>query len=664
MNTSRLCLALGAAGLLLVHAASNSSERSRDFARHGPDAEARVIVTYKQTRATALSVRLENNDQAVQEAQTLNQRHALDLRDGRTIAPRTQVLISRTMNAERLRQTLAADPDIASVTIDHWRHPHAAPNDPLYPSGQASPYPAVGQWYLRAPAAPVVSSINAEGAWNTTTGSSSIVVAVLDTGIRPEHPDLAGKLLPGFDFVHTTANGNDGSGNDGDPSDPGDWVSSADLSNSAFSSCTVTSSTWHGTQTAALIAAATNNGTGIASVGRNVMLLPVRVLGKCGGFDSDIIAGMRWAAGLSVGGVPANPNPARVLNLSLGSSGSCETGSSTYTDTIATLNGMGVVVVASAGNDDLDVNAPGNCPGAIAVAGLRHAGTKSGFSSLGSTVALAAPAGNCVTENGICQYPIVTAANTGTTTPVSSAYTSGLGEVSLGTSFSAPLVSGTAALMLSANPALTAAQLRSLLTGTARAFPSTGGSTGIRTCDTPDTVEQSECYCTPTTCGAGMLDTQAAVQAAAAGRAVAHLGGTPPLVTPGATVSLDGSASSGANSAAIATYLWEIIDGAALATMTSANNASSVAFATAASATSGTFTVRLTVTDATGNSASATQRLTLGTAPTVVTATPSTESDSGGGGGGGGAFDIGWGALIMLGLAAIARGHRRPSSAA
>jgi len=670
MTFSRLSLALCTAGLLLASPWAGSTESSRDFTRSGPNGlqGGRVIVTYKQNLASALSARLQDIG-SVREAQTLNQRHGLDLQDGRTLAPRTQVLISNTASNERLLQALAADPDVASVSIDRWRHPHAAPNDTLYPSGLVGVTPAAGQWYLHAPSGGVVSSINAAGAWDTTTGSASVVVAVLDTGVRPDHPDLVGKLLPGFDFVHQAANGNDGDVADGDPSDPGDWINSADKTGSnsaAFSTCTVTNSSWHGTQTAALVGAATNNGIGMAGTGYHVMVLPVRVLGKCGGFDSDIISGMRWAAGLSVTGIPTNPHPARVINLSLGSTGSCETaGSTTYTDTIATLNGMGVVVVASAGNDSLAVNAPANCPGAIAVAGLRHAGSKNGYSSLGSAAAIAAPAGNCVSSSGVCQYPILSASNTGNTVPATNTYTSGVGDYGVGTSFSAPMVSGTIALMLSSNPSLTATQVRSLIASTATPFPITGGTSGIATCQSPGTTAQDECYCTTDTCGAGMLNAQAAVQAAAAGHAVAHLGTTPPLVAAGSSISLDGSGSTPANGATVNAYLWELIDGNGLATITSANNASSVTLNTLAGST-GNFTIKLTVTDSANNTGFATQTFTLGSSASVVTAysaaVPSSSGDSGGGSGG--ALDLGWALIAALaGGAALkgrAQGRRTP----
>lgn len=681
MSLRPLCLALSATGLLLVSPMGNSAEHSLDLARSGPATGGRVIVTYRQTQASAMSARIHSAAQAsspLREAQTLNQRHGLDLRDGRTVSPHTQVLMSSTLSSEQLRQRLSADPDIASVAIDRRRHTHTAPNDPLYAAGQASPYPSSGQWYLRASGGTTVSAINAEGAWNTTTGSSSIVVAVLDTGVRPEHPDLQGKLLPGYDFVHQVGNANDGDGNDGDPADPGDWISLADLTGSdraAYASCsTATDSSWHGTQTAALIGAATNNGVGMASAGRHVMVLPVRVLGKCGGFDSDIIAGMRWASGLDVAGTTRNPNPAKVVNLSLGYPDVdeitrqrivCSSTNSPYPSVVEELRQAGVVVVASAGNDDLAVNTPAQCPGIVAVAGLRHAGDKSGFSSLGREVFIAAPGGNCDTSdvNALCAYPILSATNTGTRGPISSTWSNGLSQAGLftqglGTSFSAPLVSATAALLLAVNPSLGPSQIKTLISDNARPFPSTGGLKKDDGTDYPQCAEpagtssankQQNCYCNTTTCGAGMLDTQAAVQAAAAGRAVAHLGGTNPLVTPGSSVTIDGSSSTAASGASLASYLWELIDGGSLATITSANNASSVTLSTVSSTTSGTFTVRLTVTDSLGNVGQATQVFTLGTAPSIVTAVPVTTTTSGSGGGGG-ALDLSWVALGLLSL--------------
>lgn len=275
-----------------------------------------------------------------------------------------------------------------------------------------------------------MSAINAVGAWALTTGASSIVVAGLDTGVLTTHPDLAGQLLAGYDFVSSTTAGQCGSGE------------------------AATNSSWHGTQTASIFGAQTHNGIGMASVRYDV-----RVLGKCGGSDSDIIAGMLWAAGLT--SMPtANPNPAKVINLSLGGSGSCH---AAYQDAVNQLVAAGVTVVAAAGNEEgLAVGVPANCTGVIAVAGVRHSGTKVGFSSLGPEVALSAPGGNCINSTGACLYPILTATNSGTTTATTHTYSSG-SNYSVGTSFAAPMVAGAAALMLSVNPALKPAQIKSLL---------------------------------------------------------------------------------------------------------------------------------------------------------------------------------------------------------
>jgi len=268
-------------------------------------------------------------------------------------------------------------------------------------------------------------------------------------------------------------------------------------------------------------------------------VLPVRVLGKCGGLDSDIIAGMRWAAGLSVPGVPANPTPARVINMSLGGDGAC---SAAYQQAIAEVNAVGTVVVASAGNSSGHaVGVPANCSGVLAVGGLRHVGTKVGFSSLGPEVAISAPGGNCVnTATGTpCLYPILTSSNTGTTTPLENIYTDSFNP-SLGTSFSAPLVSGTVALMLSAQPSLLPSQVKVLLQAAARPFPPLGSIVGdgtpVPACTAPSSADQNECYCSTATCGAGMLDAGAALAAAAKSNAI---GAATPAVVEYYNASLD-----------------------------------------------------------------------------------------------------------------------------
>jgi serine protease len=356
-----------------------------------------------------------------------------------------------------------------------------------------------------------------------------VVVAVLDTGVRFDHPDLrrfsdGGTLLDGYDFVTNDFMGNDGSpGRDSDPSDPGDWLSADDLTSEAALAINCTSqsadvgaSSWHGTQTAGLIGATTQNARGMAGIGgpnRNVLVLPLRVLGKCGGFDSDIIPAMRWAAGLSVPGLSKNPNPARVINLSLGGVGEC---SAAYQDAIREINQAGVVVVAAAGNSiGGAVNTPANCTGVVAVAGLRHTGTKVGYSDLGPEISLSAPAGSCVNLGGVCLYPLLTTSNSGTTTPVlaDETYTDdGIGAT-YGTSFSSPLVAGTAALMLVAQPDLNPDEVSKLLRQSVRAFPSSGEAADTPQCAVGSSSGSSDgaCYCTTSTCGAGMLDAGAAV---------------------------------------------------------------------------------------------------------------------------------------------------------
>ncbi len=505
---------------------------------------ARVIVKYKADSpilAKGAAASASATARHAVEAQALGARVGIALSTGAGLSERAHVVTARGITSEQLAKRLAAESDVEYAVPDRRVHIVAAPNDPLYAAGPpingTSGGPAVGQWYLHAPAGDIQSSINAEPAWDALTGGSTIVVGMIDTGVRFDHPDLlraaaGGNLLPGYDMIADPDTANDGDGRDSDPSDPGDWVTDAEISQQGgpFYQCVPQAepSSWHGTQTSGLVAALANNGIGMAGAARNVLLLPVRVLGKCGGYDSDVIAGMLWATGLSVPGVPANPTPARVLNLSLGGDGAC---TSAYVDAVGRINAAGTVVVVAAGNDaGHALGAPANCPGVIAVTGLRHVGTKVGFSDLGPNVAISAPGGNCVniSAGSPCLYPILTTSNAGTSTPVADAsggsiYTDSF-NASLGTSFAAPLVAATTAMMLSAQPTMAPSQVRALLQATARPFPTTGGTitsgspapqcAAPQPIDAPQ-VDQLECYCTTSTCGAGVLDAGAAVRAAA-----------------------------------------------------------------------------------------------------------------------------------------------------
>lgn len=530
---SLLALSLGLAGLPIGLSAATATASASN------EAQARVIVRFRAAAPSVLAKPMATRAAAAEVADLAGQRaHALALRTGLaargglraglSLDARTQVVRAQGLSSADLARRLAADPEVELVEVDHLRRHSLVPNDPAYATVAGSG-PAAGQWYLKPPAGETVSSINAPTAWDRTTGSGAIVVAVLDTGVRKDHPDLAANLVGGYDFVAynnnqaPTAQGlafaNDGNGHDSDASDPGDWVTQADVNAGTFgndcSSDDEGNSSWHGTRVAGLIAAVSNNGLGMAGVAWGAKVLPVRVLGKCGGFDSEIMAGMRWAMGVDVPGVPSNPNPARVLNLSLGGGASC---GNFYPQVIAEATARNVVVVAAAGNSaGQTVGAPGSCAGVVTVAGLRHVGSKVGFSSLGPQVTLSAPGGNCVNVDangnatGPCLYPLYSTGNSGTQGPVAAdnSYINGVG-----TSFSAPLVSGTVALMLSLQPGLTTSQVRNLLTSTVRAFPTTGATAGTASCQAPSSSEQLECYCTTSTCGAGMLDAGAAVAAA------------------------------------------------------------------------------------------------------------------------------------------------------
>ena len=295
----------------------------------GAEPEQRLIVRFRpqadSVRAKALAARAtrsEARDVAQTRATALGLRRGHSLTAGRSLDERTHVIFARGRDAAALARQLAADPEVELAVVDQRRrHTATLPNDPLFGGAAVNPEGTSGgvatrvidQWYLKAPSSTpgqVVSSINAPAAWDISTGSSSVVVAVLDTGVRKDHPDLADKIVGGYDFIGYDPNGaaassielavaNDSDGADADASDPGDWVSQTDINGGKLGTgCTsddIGNSSWHGTRVSGLIGASSNNGLGMAGVAWGVRLLPVRVLGKCGGYDSDIMAGMRWA---------------------------------------------------------------------------------------------------------------------------------------------------------------------------------------------------------------------------------------------------------------------------------------------------------------------------------------------------------------------------------
>lgn len=355
----------------------------------------------------------------------------------------------------------------------------SAPNDPLYED----------QWaLLDGP-----GGIGVEHAWRHSTGRDDIVVAVLDSGVRPEHPDLRGRLLPGYDFVHDVRRSNDYDGRDADPTDPGD----ASLSGECAISAPASTSSWHGTHVAGLIGAATNNRQGIAGVDQRARILPVRVGGKCGIDPIDVVDAIRWASGArtalpDVGRGPAAP--ARVVNLSMEFPGACPT---SLQDAISDAVAAGTLVVVAAGNESRAAGGfhPANCHGVVTVHAHDRHGARAAYSNYGD-VDVSAPGGSTATvvEGGILS------------TVVRGTKTAGAPDYAFkeGTSMAAPLVAGVASLVLSVAPNLGPGAVQTVIETTASPFAvGTGADCNDRG---------------PRSCGSGRLDAGAAVAAAAASR--------------------------------------------------------------------------------------------------------------------------------------------------
>jgi serine protease len=360
-------------------------------------------------------------------------------------------------------------PDVEYAEPDRILHPTFIPNDPQWSHqwGYSSTY-----------------GMNLPAAWDMTTGASSTVVAVIDTGYRP-HADLAGRFVQGYDFISVLQVANDGDLRDADAQDPGDWISAADIAGDfAGWGCTVENSSWHGTHLAGTIAANTNNSTGVAGINWQAKILPVRVLGKCGGYTSDIIDGMRWAAGLSVAGVPANANPAKVLNISLGGPGACD---ATQQSAIDEINATGAIVVVAAGNanDSASNYNPANCNNVITVGATTVNGVRAPYSNYGSMVDVSAPGGS----QGYANDPngILSTLNAGTTIPVTDTY-----AYYQGTSMATPHVAGLVSLMLAISPTLDYTHTEPILKATARSF-APGSDCAVKGC------------------GAGIIDAYAAL---------------------------------------------------------------------------------------------------------------------------------------------------------
>jgi serine protease len=306
------------------------------------------------------------------------------------------------------------------------------------------------QWYLKTSNN---YSLNAQDAWLTETGMERVIVAVLDTGITT-HPDLPPeRRVPGYDMVSNSTYSYDNEpGRDDDPSDPGDWNGAED-------------SSWHGTHVAGIIAAA-DNGQGIVGIAPNVKIQPIRVLSSRGGTTSDIVAGINWAIGVTVSGVPRNTNIANVINLSIGGSGTCRASlyelardpnaKSATEKALLEAKKRGITAVTASGNDNnLATNSyPGNCYPTINVGATGPLGKPAFYSNFSQMttvdgeqvpvgVDISAPGGDDCAIGGTSA--IYSTLNDGEQGPGRATY-----SYSMGTSMAAPMVAGTVALLYSA----------------------------------------------------------------------------------------------------------------------------------------------------------------------------------------------------------------------
>jgi serine protease len=429
----------------------------------------RIIVKYKdesapsakgQSRAAAYSPMAASRKAAIDQA---GRKQGLTMKELHSIGTGARVIqLSRKVSvadAARLAADLkASDASVEYAEPDRIMHAMFTPNDTYY-NQQWDYFDAVGG--MRVPAA-----------WDKSTGTG-IRVAVIDTGYRP-HVDLQGQILAGYDFIADTTISNDGNGRDSDASDPGDWTTAGQCGTGSAAS----NSSWHGTHVAGTIAALTNNGIGVAGVAYGAKVVPVRVLGQCGGYTSDIADGIIWASGGTVSGVTNIAARAQVINMSLGGGGACDT---TTQSAINSARSRGTVVVVAAGNENQNASNsnPANCSGVIAVAATNKSGGKASYSNYGTIVDVAAPGG----DSGAA---ILSTLNAGTTTPGADNYVG-----YMGTSMATPHVAGVVALMLAKNPNLTPDDVEAKLKSTARAFPAACSG-----------------------CGAGIVDASAAVDAA------------------------------------------------------------------------------------------------------------------------------------------------------
>jgi serine protease len=373
---------------------------------------------------------------------------ALGLQRVRSVATGAEVVRSNRkldrVEAEALMRQIAADPNVEYVEVNIRMYPLLVPNDLRY--GE--------QWGYSG-----TYGIKAEQAWDLGSGEGA-VVAVIDTGIV-SHSDLDANVLPGYDFISDAWTARDDDGRDADASDAGDGVGWFECGYS-FPYLLPSNSSWHGSHVAGTVGAVTDNNNGVAGVAHGAKIVPVRVLGRCGGTLDDIADAIIWAAGGDVAGIPANPNPAEVINMSLGGASACEQTMQSAID-LAVSRGTTVVVAAGNSNNDASGNIPANCNNVITVGASGEDGVRSDWgggqaSSYGEVVAVAAPGTD-----------ILSTINDGTSTPANESY-----AAYSGTSMATPHVAGVVALLQAAAATpKTPAEIATILKETAAPFAGT-----------------------------------------------------------------------------------------------------------------------------------------------------------------------------------------------